>query len=146
MQDHIKQFWIGLTILQKRVVAGIGLLFIAFLLSGWFSAFKTWNEIRPAKRAASKAKAKAKRAEENADKYKAAAKKVRDYLITLEAKRDDKRKEFENAGEKTRKDRADYDRARREPVKRVPTIDELCTEFESLGIDCKPIADSKGNN
>lgn len=139
IQDNLNSAWIALTTNQKRVIVGIGLLLLVFLLSGWFSAFRGWREIRIEKRNAELAEAQAQTALKNAAKIAVKIIEREKDLQKAEVKRNEKEKEFDDQDKQVGSDRADYDHARAEPVERVPGTDELCAEFAKLGYPCEGI-------
>ena len=132
MTDEITIFWRALSVNQKRVVGAFVLIFVGFLVFGAASWFGIWRELRVEKRNA----AHAREDDANAEKIGNALTKAGKKIKQLEGKRDEKGKEVGKAKREVRDANADYDRARREPVKRIPSSDELCESFKKLGYPC----------
>lgn len=129
-REELKGFWELRSAREKLIVAGLALIVSLGLISGWFTAFKSWNEAQTAKRDAEKALSKAV----------VIAEQIREKeteLNKLETDLNEKQIEVDNAKKQDSEARADYDRARRESVGRTPSADELCAELKQLGYPCK---------
>lgn len=137
LTEEAQIFWRELTGGQKLLLILAGLLIAITLASGWIGWVRTSFEVRRHERDATVAKREAE------DALKLAAKIAKDKLelertlTQIEAKRDEKNKQLNQAHLETLDARSDYERALREQRGDDPSTDELCAELAALGYACR---------
>lgn len=129
IREVIKEAWFDLTGGQRVVVTVITLVLAIVMLSGWISSLRAEYRVRQAESTANRALKKAADiAAEILKREKALAK--------IEEKRDEKQKELDAVAANTNSDRAEYDRAVREPRTDNVSAEQLCAELADLGYPC----------
>lgn len=135
--ENLRNFWFGLTLSSRVLIAASLMAFSVGLVAAVYKAVTVSIEVRKYEREANNAKRDAEAAVAAAVKIAEEKKKLEIKISALEERRNEKQLKVDQAMRDADDAVADWERTRRLERTDDPGTDQLCTELAELGYPCR---------